>query len=739
MSPPNVDPATFADDPTEDPRFGFRLADGAWLERLRAATTPYRGLRLGSYELLGEMRRGAQGVVLRARQPGTGRIIALKRLVHGSWSTPAQRARFERECEAAASLNHPNIVSIYGFEYVDGQPLVAMEWVDGLPIDRWAQGGQSGCCPSRQSVLDGFLKVCGAVQHAHQRGVIHRDLKPGNILIASDPAGRAAGEPKVLDFGLAKRVDAPADSVARLTASQDFLGTPAYAAPEQLRGGPEAVDTRSDVYSLGVVLYELLAGRLPFETGRGVAALFDSIRSAEPPPPSRFAPGLDADLDAIVAKAMAKEPARRYATVDAFAADIRSFRRHEPIDARRGQRGYALRKFVARHRGALVAAAAFVLLLAISAVSIGVLYARQSGALVQANRARTAETLARRAAERIQSVLSNLLVHVAEIGAGTDSQVRRELLADARRMVDAELGDAPAAQAEALSAIGQTYQTLAMYDEAEACLRRALALTAGVAGEESLEVASALNRLGELLQARSQYAEAERLFRAALAIRRKRLADDDAAIAESLHNLGDSLSNRQCFEDALEAYRQAFERRRRVLGECSRETIRSLQAVASAYANLNDVDAAEACLREALSLAQEALGTEDTETTACYVSLGKLMLARGELETAEQFLRHGLQRYREQFGDRHDSVAWAAHRLGTVLHARGEWEEAETLLREARATYELVLGANDPFVAFVCESLAALLEDTDREMQAAELRAEAERIRAAAHQPDSAE
>ncbi len=729
MNRPTTERAPGPDDPSGEARFGFDLPDEAWLERLRTAAAPCRGQRLGQYELLGEIRRGAQGVVLRARQPGTGRIVALKRLLHGSLSTPEQRIRFERECEAACALNHPNIVAVYGFEYVDDQPVVAMEWVQGLPIDRWARCGKDGPHQPPAVVLDVFLKVCEALQHAHQRGVIHRDLKPGNILITQASGDGLTHEPKVLDFGLAKRIEHSATSSAPLTASRDFMGTPAYASPEQIRGEHQRVDTRSDVYSLGVVLYELLTGRLPFDPNQGVAALFDSIRTAEPPPPSRICPDVDADLDAIVRKAMSKEPSQRYASVDALAADIRRFRRYEPVEARRAQRGYAVRMFVRRHRTALATVAAFVLTLAASAISVGVMYVRQAAVLQQVERARNDETAARLDAQRIQGVLGRLLMHVAEVGAGADASVRRDMLGEARQMVDSELRDAPAAQAEALSAIGQTYQQLALYDEAEACLKRALQLTIELADERSLATAAALDRLGEAQQARSHYADAENNFRKALLLRQSMLAGDDPAIAESLHNLGNALSNRERFTEALHAYGAALELRRRVLGECRRETIRSIQGVGVAYANLGDLETAEAYLREALDLAREALGPEDADTIATDVALGKVLFARGDLDGAEELLRRGLAAYRVQFGDRHDAVAWAAHRLGTVLHARGEWDEAEPLLREARETYRLVLGEDDPFVGFVCESLAELLDDAGRGAEAAAMHAEAERIR----------
>lgn len=720
-----ADPARISPAMEQAGLFGLSLADDEWLSRLRVTLEPRAGLRIGPFELLGEVRRGAQGVVVRARQPHTERVIALKRLAHGRWSTAEERFRFEREVEAAVALSHPNIVTVFGLEYVDGQPLLSMEWVDGEPIDVWARRGDAGKPRPRRMLLAAFLRVCDGVHHAHQRGIIHRDLKPANILVD------AGGTPKVLDFGLAKRFDSGSSAVG-LTASGDFLGSPAYAAPEQLRTAPDGVDVRTDVYALGIILYELLTGQLPFRAAGGIAELFDAIRYGQPPPPSRIDCSIDGDLDAIVLKAIALERERRYPSVDALAADLNRYLAAEPIEARRGQAGYALRKLVRRHWISLTIAGCFLGVVAVAVVALTIMYARQGHLLEETTAARDAETAARRNSERVQMLLEQLLLRVAEAGRGTDVALRRELLSQAEQMIGADWADAREAQARAYDAVGRTYQQLALYDEAERCLCRALDLNLALDGTESLETAASLSHLAELLQDRSRYPEVEALVRRALDIRARLLGADDPAVAESLHDLGNALSNRGQFGEALTFYERAYSLRRRGLGDESPDSINSLTAIGLAHANLGDLDLAEACFRSAVALSIQVLGPAHRDTAGRYVGLGKILHAQGQFDEAEHYLREGLSLYRSMLGARHDNVAWAAHRLGVLLHARGEFEESEALLREARETYRVVLGRDDPFVGSVCDSLAALLCDTGRAGEADQLATEARRIRMSA-------
>ena len=267
---------------------------------------------IGSYELQEEVERGGQGIVFRAREVGTDRVIALKRLHGGSFAAAGSRLRFLREVETAASLDHPGIVTVYGMDVVDGAPLLSMEWIDGVPATDWARGRDP------QAILELFARVCDAVQHAHARGVLHRDLKPSNILVDAND------QPHVLDFGLAKSF-APEDVAdgRGLTRSGELFGTPAYASPEQLSADDARLDERTDVYSLGVLLYEMLAGRSPYGEWSNLPELLRKVDRAAIPAPSSVDPRLDGAVDAILATALARRPAERYRTVSALVEDVR--------------------------------------------------------------------------------------------------------------------------------------------------------------------------------------------------------------------------------------------------------------------------------------------------------------------------------------------------------------------------------------------------------------------------------
>jgi len=305
--------------------FGFG-DDDAWLRRVRSIESAEPLGQIGAYEILGEAGRGAQGVVYRARRSGTRLEVALKRLVAGSLATPEMRRRFDREIEAASTLNHPNIVRILGIDDVDGQRVLTMEWVDGVPITEWATAkGPAG--RSLNELMQVFMKTCEAVQHAHQRGVIHRDLKPSNLLVDD------GGEPRVVDFGLAKSLDIEASEDRTVTRTGQFVGTPAYASPEQLQG-VDPFDVRSDVYSLGVILYHLIAGELPYRVSGSLVEMAQAIQETEPVSPSSLSGRGDRMLDAIVLKAIAREKRARYQSVEALADDIRRYLHGDAVMAR---------------------------------------------------------------------------------------------------------------------------------------------------------------------------------------------------------------------------------------------------------------------------------------------------------------------------------------------------------------------------------------------------------------------
>ncbi len=346
------------------------------------AHTPPADLAKG-YEIVGEIQRGGQGIVYRAVQKSTKRTVALKTLYADQSAAPRRKRRFEREIEVVAGLRHPNIVTLHeSGETSDGRLYFAMEHIEGLPLDRYLRRALG---PDREGAgIEGalrlFLKICAAVEYAHRRGVIHRDLKPGNILVDGE------GEPHVLDFGLAKAMDSDVPSTdLHVTRPGEFMGTFAYAAPEQVQGDPEQISTRTDVYALGVILYEMLTGRHPYAMGGSLAEALRAVVEAEPERPSRHNRRVGDEVETIVLKCLAKKPDRRYQSAEAVREDVEHFLAGEAIEAKRDSTWYVLRKTARRHKGAVAGGLGFVALVTASAVAMAVLAHRATEERNRAN------------------------------------------------------------------------------------------------------------------------------------------------------------------------------------------------------------------------------------------------------------------------------------------------------------------------------------------------------------------
>ncbi|MCA9194841.1 MAG: serine/threonine protein kinase, partial [Planctomycetales bacterium] len=351
------------------------------------------------YRIIREIHRGGQGIVYCAMQLATKRTVALKILLAGVTASDTQRLRFEREIDIAASLRHPNIVTVYDSGDYCGQQYLAMEFIDGLPLDQFLrsrkqnEGMRKARSTSLRERLLLFLKIAGAVGYAHTRGVMHRDLKPANIIIDGD------GEPHVLDFGLAK-LSEPGIQIAHYgekghpTVHGEFLGTLAYASPEQTHGDPQQIDIRSDVYSLGVILFEVLTGELPYEVSGSMSEALANICNVPPKRPSRLSSDVDDEVETILLKALSKEPARRYQSAEHLCRDISHYLANEPIDAKRDSAWYVLRKSLIRYRWVLAIAASFFVLLTVSFI---VTLAALQKAIAQRNIATIAEDVAERA------------------------------------------------------------------------------------------------------------------------------------------------------------------------------------------------------------------------------------------------------------------------------------------------------------------------------------------------------
>ncbi|MHC4067723.1 MAG: protein kinase domain-containing protein, partial [Planctomycetota bacterium] len=376
------------------------------------------------YEILSEIRRGGQGVVYEAVQKATKRTVALKVLLAGPYASPRQRHRFEREIDLVASLQHSNIVTVYDSGATrDGRHYFAMEYVHGVPLDAYVS--------DKNLTIDDTLRlfqiICDAVNYAHQRGVIHRDLKPSNIRIDAN------GQPHILDFGLAKAAGADLTNGVPVTVAGEFMGTPAYASPEQTKGDPNLIDIRTDVYSLGVVLYEMLTGKYPYSVVGQMAEVFKNIAEAEPKKPSTIRCQINDEVETIILRALAKKKDHRYQSAENLARDVEHYLNGEPIDAKRDSGWYVLKKTLSKYKVAALAATGFVLLLIGSAGVSTTLWLRadEQRRLAEVARAaeaeQRAEAVRQRDAAELQTYIANLTAADAALRLNDGAEMHRRL------------------------------------------------------------------------------------------------------------------------------------------------------------------------------------------------------------------------------------------------------------------------------------------------------------------------
>jgi serine/threonine protein kinase len=500
------------------------------------------------YTLLREIHRGGQGVVYQALQESTHRKVAIKVLLEGAYASKSARQRFEREIELVASLRHPNVISVFHSDQTeDGLRYCVMDYVRGLPLTRYVRDNQL----SLEDALRLFATVCEAVNHAHQKGVIHRDLKPSNILVDVE------GVPRVLDFGLAKLVGGAEQSLVSMTGQ--VVGTLPYMSPEQTRGNPEEIDTRTDVYALGVVLYELLTGRYPYPVIGPAADVLHHIVHTEPTPPSRAwtadsgiqcgrssarlrpfgtssssrlgrlhfrrfpAAPIDDEVRTLVLKALAKERDRRYQSAGELARDIGHYLAGEPIEAKRDSTLYVLGKQLRRYRAAVASVAAvFVVLVAGIIVSTSLYFRAETARAEQArerqraeegkvlaeaerNRAQVAEVSAAAQADRAEKEAqtarqtTDFLVGLFEVSdpsqALGNTITAKEILDRGVKNIGDELKDQPLVRATLQDTMGRVYTSLALYEPAEVLLREALATRRNLLGNDHPDVATSLYNL----------------------------------------------------------------------------------------------------------------------------------------------------------------------------------------------------------------------------------------------------
>jgi len=643
--------------------------------------------RIGPYAIVRTVAVGGMGVVYEARQDRPARRVALKVLRPGLLGDQATR-RFRYEAEVLGRLQDSRVAQVYEAgvhtDAAGETPYFAMEYVDGVDVRQHVR--DAGL--DRRERLELFLEICGAVQHGHQHGVIHRDIKPSNVLVDSD------GRVKLIDFGVARAVDAKGE--ADLTRAGELVGTLAYMAPEQLSGDPAQVDTRTDVHALGLLLYELLCERGPFELGgMSMTEVAQVLREREPLDPRVLEPTLPRDLAWVLLRALEKEPDRRYASASELGLDVRRFLAHEPVQAGGPSRLYRLRKFVRRNRLA-VAAGAVVAIALVSGAGLalaGFLRARAEAAKFAS----------------INDVLTNLLVAVRVEQDGHDVRVR-ELLDRAAEQLGLRLADRPEVELALRRALAESYHSLGLESEAAAQARIALDLgarTGFATATEELELdlllSSALTQLGRLDEAD------ERIVRALA--RTPERGDDSASTGATvilLRRLG----------AWIEHQRGASQRARGALEELSAEATERLGADHPATLQVDetlqgllaksDTEAAGVLGRRLLAARVRLDGPESYPALDRQLALAALLRARGEYAEGRRLFEEALEPLHRLLGSRHPRFLTALHDLALLYKETGERDRAMTLLEEVAAGRRELLAPDHPDLLAVESSLVNL-------------------------------
>lgn len=651
---------------------------------LDAGPDPHPGAlpaSIGRYAIVCKLGEGGMGTVYKARQENPRRTVALKVIRPGA-ASPKLLKRFEVEAHALGRLQHVGIAQIFeaGTAETDGpgapaRPFFAMEFIEGEPLTRHAD--VHGLTTNQRLAL--FARICDAVQHAHQQGVIHRDLKPGNILVDH------SGQPKVLDFGVARVTDSDVAVTTLHTDVGQLIGTMPYMSPEQVSGDPLALDTRSDVYALGVIVYKLLTGRLPYALEhRSIPEAARVIRDAEPTRLSSVSTAFRGDIETIVAKALEKDKERRYASVAELGADVRRYLSNQPITARPASTFYQFRKFAKRNKAAVVGAVAVVVVLVagIVATTAGMVRALRAEALA-GDRLDAAEA-ARREAEAVNQFLEDMLTQADPARTEGRELTVREVLDEAAGRIDQIAEGYPEVEAAIQRTIGRTYSAIGYDDEAMGHLRSALSIRRAALGERHVQTLRSTFDLSASLMKANELDEAERLLRASIPLLRAGGPDEPELLARQLDVLAQVLLRSARYDEAEACFREAVDLFRDQVGnEAEGPMARSLAGLASVLSKTGDLQAAEVVLREALDIARRVYGERSAHVAGLLNQLAVLLKANGNWIEAEPLYREALSIQRSTHGAEHPATAGTMVNLAALLVETGAHGEAEPLLREA--------------------------------------------------------
>lgn len=726
--------------------------------------------RIGRYRVLRKIGEGGMGAVYQAEQDNPRRAVALKLLLAGI-AAPRALRRFEFEAQILGRLQHPGIAQIHEAGMVETpagtRPYFAMEYVEGRTLLEHALFSRLDV---RQRV-ELLIRICEAVEHAHQKGVIHRDLKPANILVTP------SGQPKVLDFGVARLTDLDVQTTMIQTEAGQLVGTLAYMSPEQLAANAREIDTRSDVYALGVLGYELLANRMPYDlVGKSIVEVAQVIRLDDPTRLSRVNRSLRGDLEVIFGRVLAKEKGQRYQSAAEFAGDLRRYLDERPILARPPSAIYQTRKFVRRNKG--IAAGLFVGAVALLAgTTLAVRYgliaaAERDAARLARDEAQKAESQIKKRADELKLVAdfqAGMLAQVDPTSAGrlltedvtaafesalaragvpqaeragrveafrgqwsnvnaTDAArdlIDRTILKPAIATIDAQFRDQPVVDAQLRQTLATRYKQLGMYDAALPLQTRALATRRLTLGEEHPDTLASINSMGVLLQDQGKLSEAEPYFRDALEKSRRVLGQEHPSTLSAINNLGTLLKAQGRLDDAEPYYREALEKLRRVLGDEHPNTLTSISNLGSLLKAQGKLAEAEPLYREALEKQRRVLGDGHPLTLGSIHNLGIVLRDQGRLSEAEPYVREATEKRRRVLGEAHPDTLNSINNLGALLYTQGRLAEAEPYFREALDKRRIAQGDEHASTLTAINNLGVLLQDLGKLAEAEQFHREA--------------